>query len=113
MNDVRLPTSVWLDAHLRRLNVEGKSYYIVNKGAFASGTILLKIALLESNARLLTQVRNMDGELCWMAALREETMPEQQVDDYIRRAIDRDPDVWVIEIEDRLGENPFEGKILE
>ena len=113
MDDTRLPTSIWLDAHLRRLNEQGKSYYIVNKGAFASGTVLLKIALLNGNAHLLTQVRNMDGELCWMAALREEIMPEQQVDDYIKRAIDRDPDVWAIEIEDRQGENPFEGKVIE
>ncbi|HOO51205.1 MAG TPA: DUF1491 family protein [Alphaproteobacteria bacterium] len=107
--DIRIPTSLWLDAHLRRLNEQGKGYYIVNKGAFAAGTILLKIALLDGTARLLTQIRNMDGQLCWMTALKDEISSEKDVDAYIQRAIDRDPDLWAIEIEDRMGENPFEG----
>ncbi|MDD3019578.1 MAG: DUF1491 family protein [Alphaproteobacteria bacterium] len=108
----RLPTSLWVDAHLRRLNEQGKSYYIVNKGAFAAGTVLIKISLLDGTARLLSQIRNMEGELGWMAALKQDVTPEQEVDGYIQRALSRDPDLWVIEIEDRQGENPFEGKIL-
>ncbi len=107
-----LPVSIWIDAHLRHLNERGQGYYILNKGGFAAGTVLLKINTLNGNARILTQIRDMDGNLGWMNALKDETVAETEADAYIRRAIDRDPDLWAIEIEDRGGQNPFEGKVI-
>lgn len=111
-DDDRIPTAVWVDAHLRKLQSVGKSCYIVNKGAYATGTVLLKINLLGPGCLLLQQQRNLDGVLGWMKLMKGETTPEPEVDDYIRRAVGRDPDVWAIEIEDREGLNPFEGKIF-
>jgi hypothetical protein len=110
--EARLPTSLWVDGHLRQLNARGVPYYIVHKGAYASGTVLLKLNGLENGSRLLGQVRDMDGNLGWMAVLGDGWLAETEVDAYIRRAVDRDPDVWVVEIEDRSGENPFEGKTV-
>jgi len=112
IEDTRIPISIWIDAHLRRLNEQGRGYYIVNKGAFAAGTVLVKINLLNGNARVLTQIRNMDGNLGWMHATKDETVAETDADAYIRRAVNRDPDLWAIEIEDREGVNPFEGKVI-
>ena len=110
--DNRIPTAVWVDAHLRKFQADGKSFYIVNKGAYATGTVLLKINTLGQGCLLLQQQRNLDGELGWMKLFKGEISPEPEVDDFIRRALDRDPDLWVVEIEDRAGQNPFEGKIF-
>ncbi len=112
MSDDKIPTAVWVDAHLRKLQADGKSCYIVNKGAYASGTVLLKINLLGPGCLLLQQQRNLEGELGWMKLMKGEMNPESAVDEYIRRAVDRDPDLWAIEIEDREGLNPFEGKVF-
>lgn len=111
-DDIRLPISLWIDAHLRRLNERGQGYYIFNKGAYAAGTVLVKISLLNGTCRILTQIRDMDGQLGWMNALKDETVAETDADAYIRRAVDRDPDLWAIEIEDREGLNPFEGNVI-
>lgn len=108
----RLPVSIWIDAHLRRLNEIGQGYYVLNKGAFAAGTVLVKINLLDGFSLLLTQIRDMDGNLGWMNATKEERVAEMDADAYIRRAVGRDPDIWVIEVEDRGGKNPFEGKLI-
>jgi len=110
--DDRIPTAVWIDAHLRKLQADGKSCYIINRGAYASGTVMLKINLLGPGCLLLQQQRHLDGELGWMKLMKGELTPESAVDEYVRRAVDRDSDLWVIEIEDKEGLNPFEGKIF-
>jgi hypothetical protein len=62
--------------------------------------------------RILTQVRDLDGRLAWMPVREGATLSDADADAYIRRAVDRDADLWIIEIETRAGENPFEGAII-
>ena len=57
--------------------------------------------------RLLSQMRDLDGRLAWYPAHKEETIPESDADARIRRAVERDPDIWVIEIETRDGAHNF------
>ncbi len=111
--EARLPTALWVDAHLQQLTIKGVPYYITNKGAHAAGTVLLKINGLENGCRLLIQQRDlMTGKLGWMDALEEPDVEESRADSYISRAVERDPDLWVIEIEDREKANPFEGDMI-
>lgn len=112
MTDDRLPTALWVDAHLRRLTLEAVPYYIVNRGNPASGTVMLKLFAPGQGAKLLQQQRDLDGNMGWLGLFKGEIVEESKADDYIRRAVDRDPDVWVIEIEDRNFVNPFEGKVF-
>ncbi len=110
--DGRLPAALWIDAHLKRLTIEGVPYYVLNKGAYAAGTVMLKINTLDKGCLVLQQQRGLDGVLGWMGLFKSEMVAEKEADDYIRRAVARDPDLWVIEIEDRQGRNPFEGKTI-
>jgi hypothetical protein len=111
-DDDRLPTSLWVDAHLQQLTRQGVPYYIINKGAYASGTVMLKLFAPGQGCRLLQQQRDLDGLMGWMALFKGQTVKEAEADAYIQRAIDRDPDLWVIEIEDKAMTNPFEGKVF-
>ena len=109
----RLPTSLWVEGHLHNLTVKAIHFYIIRKGNPASGIVMVKLNNLEGKARLLTQQRDiMTYKLGWIAALAEEIVEEAQADAYIQRAISRDPDLWVIEVEDREMQNPFDGDIF-
>lgn len=111
-DDGRLPTSLWLDAQLRVIAMRGMPYTVINKGAYASGTVMLKIYAPGEGCLLLQQQRGLDGQMGWMALFKGAVTAEGEVDAYITRAVDRDPDLWVIEVEDREKRNPFEGKLL-
>ena len=104
----RLATGLWVEAKLRELDRAAISYYVANKGAYFSGTVLLKINSLAGHCRLLTQFRNENGVLDWMSPFKSEYVDESEADIYINKSIQRDSDLWVIEVEDRNLKNPFE-----
>ena len=105
----RLPTALYVDAHLKNLTDQAKYYHFIQKGNHSSGIIMLKLNNLEGKVKLILQERDfMTDQMTWVGALEQETVDESDADDYIQRAISRDPDLWVIEIEDRDMQNPFE-----
>ena len=112
MSDDRLPTDVWVMAHVRRCSAEGIPVTVVHRGDGDRGTVLLKLFLQGRGCRLLSQSRDLDGRLGWLPALDGAVVDEGEADAYIARAVARDPDLWVIEIEERDGRHPFEGPML-
>lgn len=73
---------------------------------------MVKIVMRGKGCKLLNQNRDMDGNIGWMHVFNDEIIDEPKAEQYIKKAVSRDPDVWVIEVEDISGDNPFEGKIL-
>jgi hypothetical protein len=112
MSDDRLPTHLWVMAHIRRCIADGISAVVARKGDATGGTVILKLNQLDQGCRVLSQMRDLDGRLAWLPQLKGALVPEADADAYIARAVARDPDVWVVEIEDRDGRHPFEGKVL-
>ena len=105
----RIPTHLWVMAQVRAAFSDGRPTMVLQKGEANSGVVLVKIAKLDGTCRLLTQQRNLDGELGWVSVFKEKEVSEQQADDYIQRSGQRDPDLWIVESEDPQGRNPFEG----
>ena len=110
--DDRLPSHLWIQAHLRRCLAEGIPATVVHKGEKMGGTLMLKLNFLDRSCRVLGQMRDLDGNMAWLPAFKGERIEEVEADSYIQRAVDRDPDLWVVEIEHSEGWHPFEGKEL-
>lgn len=111
MTEARLPTELWVQAQLRRFNAAGVGAYLLRRGDTERGSVLVRLAGRDGT-RILTQVRNLDGKLAWMPLKDGIPMPEPDANAYVDRAVSRDSNLWVIEIETRAGENPFEGTVL-
>lgn len=102
MFDERLPTKVWVDALVRRAQVAGASAFVLQKGEASRGDILLKVSDLKGEARAYVPRTTMDGDRIFVDLMVQGVGPDEAgVDDYLRRARERDRDLWVIEIEDR------------
>lgn len=110
--DGRLSTDLWVRAHLRRLISDAIPATVARKGSAESGTVLLKVNLLQSGVKVLSQVRDIEGRLGWLAAFGGDAVSEAEADAYLDRQVVHDPDVWIIEIEDRQGRHGFEGPIM-
>ncbi|HEU4839254.1 MAG TPA: DUF1491 family protein [Micavibrio sp.] len=99
--ETRIPTHLWVEAEVRRLSGEGFGVYVAARGDKTGGMVLQKISDMSGNCRLRGQQRDLLGKLVWIDILHDEIVPESEADAYIRRAVERDPDLWVVEIEDR------------
>lgn len=108
----RLSTELFVKAHLRQCFAKGLTAVVIHKGDDWGGAILIKLNLLGAGYRLLNQTRDTEGEIAWLAVNSPTPLTETDADNYITKALKRDPDLWVLEIEDRAGVNPFPGKIL-
>jgi hypothetical protein len=111
MSNERLPTELWVQAQLRRFSAAGVGAYLVRRGDTERGTVLVRLVGREGT-RILTQVRDLDGKLAWMAVKEGAVLSNPDADAYVDRAVDRDSDLWVIEIETRDGENPFDREVV-
>ena len=102
MQEERLPSWLWVDALIRRVQLAGASCYVLQKGDRERGDVLVKVADLKGGARAYVPRTSMEGERIFSdVRLQGVGEDERAIDDYVRRARERDPDLWVIEIEDR------------
>ena len=85
-----------------RAATAGASATGVKKGDDRAGSVIVK-AYDTSNrtAKLYTEAFGTDGERLWIQPVTSDS--EAELDAYIARQRGYDPDLWVVEIEDRQG----------
>jgi len=97
-----LSTDIWVGALIRRAELGGAFAVVARKGDARAGAVLVKVLnRTDGTARLYAEATRMDGERVWMQP--QLTDQEPDLDRYIERAARIDPDIWVVEIEDREG----------
>ncbi|HEY2444174.1 MAG TPA: DUF1491 family protein [Rhizomicrobium sp.] len=98
----RLKAGLYVKALIRRAEVSGAQAYVVRRGAEEAGALFLKLAKLDGTCTILNQARRGEGELVWLKPLGEAS-DEAAVAKYFEKQIRFDPDLWIVEIEDREG----------
>jgi hypothetical protein len=97
----RLTSDLWVSAYLTRLRLSDIPAYVTAKGDPAAGAVIVKVATLNGQARAFQRSFDLMSDTRIWVTLTEGTEPE--VDALITRQRSRDPDLWVIELEDRQG----------
>lgn len=107
----RLTSDVWVGAYLTRLRLATIPVFILKKGDATAGAVLVKLNTLDGAARCFQRSFDlMTGERQWMVLAEG---PEEDVDASIEKQKSFDPDLWVIEVEDKAGRHLLDEPGLE
>lgn len=97
----RLTASFWVAAYRKRLEMENIPCFVVRHGDDTGGAVLVKVNTLDGEARVFQRSFDlMTGERAWVVLAEG---PEAECDGAIGRQAGFDPDLWVLEVEDRTG----------
>ena len=97
----RLTSGLWVSAYLNRLRLADIPAFVVRRGDDSAGAVLVKSSPLDGTARAFQRSFDpMTGERLWVVLAEG---AEADVDAVLARARSRDPDLWLIEVEDRAG----------
>lgn len=97
----RLTAEFWVQAYLARLRLADIPAFLTKRGDATAGAVLVKVATLDGRATAWQRSFDlMTGERAWVVLAEGQ---EGAVDASIARQRGFDPDLWVIEVEDRRG----------
>lgn len=101
MSAPRLTAEFWVQAYLTRLRLADIPAFVTSKGDLTAGAVLVKLNTLDGQATCHQRSFDlMSGERTWVVLAEG---AEADVDAAISKQRGFDPDLWVIEVEDREG----------
>ncbi|SEO01567.1 hypothetical protein SAMN04490248_10139 [Salinihabitans flavidus] len=108
---MRLTAQFWVQAYLARLRLEGIPAFVVAHGDDTGGAVLVKLNTLDGQAQAFQRSFDlMSGERRWLPLAEGD---EAEVDAVLARQRRTDPDLWVIEVEDRAGRHMLDAPGME
>ena len=97
----RLTAGLWVSAYLARLRLAAIPAYLARRGDQTAGAVVVKLATLDGRARAYARRWDFESDTRLWELLVEGD--EAEVDARLTREAARDPDLWLIELEDRHG----------
>ena len=85
---------------------------VVRHGDDLAGTVLIKLYQHGIGATVFERTVDMDGNRSWMRATGPDPVPEFEADEFIRKQVKFDPDLWVVEVESRDGSHLLHDPIV-
>jgi hypothetical protein len=98
----RLKAGIFVRALTRRAEVAGAAAFVVRMGSEEAGALILRVNKLDGTVLVLNQARDGKGNLVWAQPLGGWS-PETLATEWCDKQVKFDPDLWIVEIEDREG----------
>lgn len=112
---MRLRSDIWVKAYLRACSTQGAHAVVVRHGDDDAGAIYIKISRLDGSAFAFgpapAGLSGAASERKWILLTRDSHANEHDVDAMLKREAEFDPDLWIIEVEDREGRAFLDGWI--
>ena len=96
----RLTAEFWVRAYLARLRLADIPAFVVARGDATAGAVAVKLNTLDGRAAAFARAWDGEGRRVWTPLVEG---AEAEVDAALGRQRRFDPDLWVVEVEDRQG----------
>ena len=105
---MRLKSSIWVAAYLRRCQTAGVFGAVRRRGAEEAGAVFVKVATMDGNAMLFVPAPQTVYDESrpierLFVPVSPDPVPEPSVEDRLAKEVRFDPDVWIVETEDKAG----------
>jgi hypothetical protein len=96
----RLTAEFWVQAYLARLRLADIPAFVTARGDATAGAVIVKLNRLDGSAAAFARSYDATGARVWTPLADG---PEAEVDAALDRQRRFDPDLWIVELEDRQG----------
>ena len=114
---MRVKSEIWAKAYIRRCQTEGLYAMVLKSGDHDAGAIYIKVNTLDGKAQLYSPApagfEEGDFDRMWMVHSEKGPVDENEIDSYINNQLKSDPDIWVIELEDKQGRSFIDEAIFQ
>lgn len=101
MHEPALKAGIWVSAQVRLCDAKAMPAFVRRRGDADAGSILIRLDRLDGRSVVLSQIRDAGGERKWLMATGPEPVADADAEAYLERRVKSDPDIWILEIEDR------------
>ncbi len=110
---MRLRSDIWVSAYLRRCAAEGVTAVLRRRGAAEAGAIFVKVDRLDDTATLYGPAPPADElpqgvDRLFTRFHEPQTVPPAEIEARLAKERRFDPDIWIVEVEDREGRSFLE-----
>jgi len=96
----RVSSDFWVSAFRQQMDALNIPVYIRAKGDATAGAVIVKFDALDGSAKAFSRSYDLDGAEEWVLLV---SGPEAEVEEALRRQLHYDPDLWIVEVENRDG----------
>ncbi len=114
---MRVKTEIWVKAYLRRAMSEGIAGYIAASGDDYAGAVFIHIDNLGGSHWLFgpapAGLEESSHERRWTSCFNEAPVSKQRAEEYLFQQKKYDPDLWIVELEDKHGRHFLDDQLVE
>jgi hypothetical protein len=114
---MRLKSAIWVAAYVRRCNGESAFAVVRRRGAEDAGAIFIKLNRLDGTAELFGPAPQTafddarPADRAFSRSFGNDPVAEEKVEEKLAKEIRFDPDIWIVEVEDRTGRHFIENVV--
>ena len=114
---MRVKTEIWVKAYLRRVMSEGIAGYIVASGDDYAGAVFIRIDTLDGANFLFgpapAGLEEVSQERRWTPCFEDAPVSKERADSYLAQQRKYDPDLWIVELEDKQGRHFLDDLLVD